>query len=91
MIDYSYVELTSACLTAMRKFARRFPQHRPREIEGAIRRGAEFIKAVCLPVCDRVREWGGWMEAGGRMNACRHFLFDFAHMRVYVCVRTYPF
>ena len=46
MIDYSYVELTSACLTAMRKFARRFPAHRRGEIERAISRGARFIRAV---------------------------------------------
>lgn len=36
----------SACLTAMRKFARRFPQHKPRAIAQSIARGKEFIKAV---------------------------------------------
>lgn len=46
MIDYSYVELTSACLTAMRKFSTRFPCHRRRQIERAIARGARFIRAV---------------------------------------------
>lgn len=55
MIDYSYVELTSACLTAMRKFATRFPQHRRGEVERAIAKGARFIKAVRVAcVCERV-------------------------------------
>lgn len=32
MIDYSYVELTSACITAMVKFQQRFPTHRASEV-----------------------------------------------------------
>jgi hypothetical protein len=63
MIDYSYVELTSACLTAMRKFARRFPDHRTREIDAAIARGARFIKAV-----------RGWVGRSVLMSVCLFFL-----------------
>ena len=32
MIDYSYVELTSAVIAAMEKFRKRFPGHRSKEV-----------------------------------------------------------
>ena len=49
MIDYSYVELTSACLTALDKFRRRFPTHLPSQIARSIKRGASFIRAIQRP------------------------------------------
>lgn len=37
MIDYSYVECSSACITALSAFRKKFPNHRKQEIEAAIR------------------------------------------------------
>ena len=39
MIDYSYVECTMACITALKAFSRSQPDHRPTEVLGAIRAG----------------------------------------------------
>jgi squalene cyclase len=36
MIDYSYVECTSACMTALRAFYEAYPLHRPAEVLNAI-------------------------------------------------------
>ena len=36
MIDYSYVECTSACVTALKKFSEAYPTHRAAEILNAI-------------------------------------------------------
>ena len=36
MIDYSYVECTSACMTALKKFSEVFPTHRSAEVLNAI-------------------------------------------------------
>lgn len=43
MIDYSYVECTSACIQGLKKFAHYFPDYRKEEIKKAIERGALFI------------------------------------------------
>lgn len=43
MIDYSYVECTSACLQAMKSFSRKYPERRRHEIEVAMQRGREFL------------------------------------------------
>ena len=46
MIDYSYVELSSACVTALAKFRKEYPTHRRAEVDRAIVRGSKFIGAV---------------------------------------------
>ena len=33
MVDYTYVECTSACMQALRHFSLQFPDHRKEEIE----------------------------------------------------------
>ena len=48
VIDYSYVECTSACMTALRVFADAHPGHRSREIGRAMERGRRFVLKVCL-------------------------------------------
>lgn len=53
MIDYSYVECSMASLSALAEFHEKFPYHRVREIQLAMRRGAEFIKSI-------QREDGSW-------------------------------
>jgi hypothetical protein len=46
MIDYSYVECSSASLTALAHFKRHFPDHRTREIDLALSRGREFVASI---------------------------------------------
>ena len=43
MIDYTYVECTSASIQGLRMFARRHPEHRTAEVNQAISDGAHFI------------------------------------------------
>ena len=53
MIDYSYVECSSASLQALVAHLRDYPQHRPAEIRDSIKRGVNYIKKV-------QREDGSW-------------------------------
>ena len=46
MIDYSYVECTMACITALKAFSLALPDHRPLEVLGAIQAGRNFIKSI---------------------------------------------
>ena len=43
MIDYSYVECSSACMQGLKTFTKYFPGYRSEEISKSIRRGAGFI------------------------------------------------
>ncbi len=58
MIDYSYVECTSASITALKKFSHAFPQHRAAEVLNAIQAGRRFIRAIQRPD-------GSWYGSGG--------------------------
>ena len=39
IVDYSYVECTSACITALCAFRRQHPDHRKKEILSSLDRG----------------------------------------------------
>jgi lanosterol synthase len=56
MVDYSYVECTSACLQALALAQRRFPGRFEVEVREALRRGAEHLR-------DRQRPDGSWEGA----------------------------
>lgn len=43
MIDYDYVELSSACMTSLAAFREHYPKHRAAEIEGALEKGKKFV------------------------------------------------
>ena len=58
MIDYSYVECSSASMTALAAFSRQYPQHRPDEIAAALRRGRHFIRAIQRPDGSWYGSWG---------------------------------
>jgi len=58
MIDYSYVECSSACITALSAFRKKFPNHRKQEIEAAIRTGRDFLLSM-------QREDGSWYGSWG--------------------------
>jgi cycloartenol synthase len=46
MIDYSYVELTSACVTALHKFSTMYPKYRTGEVLNAMAAGGNFLKSI---------------------------------------------
>jgi len=75
MIDYSYVELSSACIQAMCKFRKVYPNHRAKEIQRAIDRGIEFIKEKQRPDGSFYGSWavcfcyGAWFAAEAFIDA----------------------
>jgi cycloartenol synthase len=58
VIDYSYCELTCACITALSHFHRKHPEHRVAEIGAAIALGAQWIR-------DKQRPDGSWYGSWG--------------------------
>ena len=58
MIDYDYVELSSACMTGLTAFRKVYPQHRSQEVQRALARGSEWITR------DQ-REDGSWYGSWG--------------------------
>ena len=46
VVDYNYVECTSACVTAMTAFAKNYPGHRAGEIERAIAKAMKYVKSI---------------------------------------------
>lgn len=58
MIDYPYVECTSASIQALRSFGRRFPAHRSREVAAAISDGVHYILSS-------QRQDGSWYGSWG--------------------------
>ncbi|XP_061858748.1 lanosterol synthase [Colius striatus] len=44
MIDYTYVECTSAVMQALRHFHDKFPEHRAPEIRGTLQKGLDFCR-----------------------------------------------
>jgi cycloartenol synthase len=49
IVDYSYVECTSACITALLAFRRNHPGHREAEIDAAIARALRFVRSLQRP------------------------------------------
>eukprot|EP00210_Caulerpa_lentillifera_P005704 g5455.t1 len=58
IIDYSYVECTSACVQALTAFAKEFPSHRTDEIAKSLSRAREFLVKI-------QREDGSWYGSWG--------------------------
>lgn len=49
MIDYQYVECTSAAVHGLVSFMTMYPGHRRKEIEGCITKAVKFIESIQLP------------------------------------------
>lgn len=58
MIDYTYTELTSACVTALTQFQGQHPSHRTAEITAAIQRGVDFVRLQQRPDGSFYGSWG---------------------------------
>ena len=58
MIEYPYVECTSATMQGLRKFREIHPGHRGNEIDAAIQRGVQFIKNEQRPDGSWYGSWG---------------------------------
>merc|ERR1719393_910561 len=58
MIDYSYIECSSSAMGALAAFSKHYPTHRRQEIDEALRRGLDFIKAM-------QRDDGSWYGCWG--------------------------
>jgi len=58
MIDYSYVECSSASMTALYKFQKLNPDHRTLEIQAALERGGRFLEAIQRPDGSWYGSWG---------------------------------
>uniref|UniRef100_A0A3P8S102 Terpene cyclase/mutase family member n=1 Tax=Amphiprion percula TaxID=161767 RepID=A0A3P8S102_AMPPE len=58
MIDYTYVECTSAVMQALRHFQKAYPDHRPEEIRSVLREGLEYCRRVQRPDGSWEGSWG---------------------------------
>jgi squalene/oxidosqualene cyclase-like protein len=58
MIDYSYIELSSACIQGLVHFQSRFPDHRTDLISKAIARGMTFLRKQQRPDGSWYGSWG---------------------------------
>jgi squalene/oxidosqualene cyclase-like protein len=75
MVDYSYVECTSACIQALTCARQRFPLQFEKDIRLAIRRGEQFIRNQQRPDGSWEGSWavcftyGTWFAVWGLMAA----------------------
>lgn len=58
MIDYTYVECTSAVMQALRHFHAQFPDHRAQEIRETLQQGLEFCQQKQRPDGSWEGSWG---------------------------------
>ncbi|KAK7856909.1 cycloartenol synthase [Quercus suber] len=78
VIDYPYVECTSAAIQALTLFKKLFPEHRREEIENCIAKAAEFIEKIQASDGSWYGSWGvcftygGWFGIKGLVAAEGH-------------------
>ncbi|KAM4087875.1 hypothetical protein ACB094_07G028700 [Castanea mollissima] len=58
IIDYQYVECTSAAMQGLKSFLNLYPGHRRKEIEACIAKAANFIESIQLPDGSWIGSWG---------------------------------
>nr|AFS49705.1 cycloartenol synthase [Paris polyphylla var. yunnanensis] len=79
VIDYPYVECTSASIQALTSFKKLYPGHRREEIESCIKRAAHFIESIQRPDGSWYGSWavcftyGIWFGVLGLIAAGRTY------------------
>jgi cycloartenol synthase len=79
VIDYSYVECTSACIQSLSAFRKQYPKHRAQEIESSICRAAKYIESIQRPDGSWYGSWGvcftygTWFGMEGLLAAGRSY------------------
>ncbi|CAM6008775.1 unnamed protein product [Sphagnum balticum] len=79
VIDYSYVECTSACIQSLSAFRKQYPKHRAQEIESSICRAAKYIESIQRPDGSWYGSWGvcftygTWFGMKGLLAAGRSY------------------
>lgn len=79
VIDYPYVECTSAAIQALASFKKLHPGHRKEEIETCIRKAASFIESIQKPDGSWYGSWavcftyGIWFGVKGLLTAGRTY------------------
>ncbi|KAK4564727.1 hypothetical protein RGQ29_006697 [Quercus rubra] len=58
IIDYQYVECTSAAIQGLKSFVKLYPGHLRKEIEARIAKAANFIESTQLPDGSWIGSWG---------------------------------
>ncbi|GFO36173.1 terpene cyclase/mutase family member, partial [Plakobranchus ocellatus] len=58
MVDYTYVECTSACMQSLATFKKSFPAYRKLDIEQALRQGLDYIESKQRPDGSWEGSWG---------------------------------
>ncbi|KAL7385423.1 hypothetical protein ABVT39_021673 [Epinephelus coioides] len=58
MIDYTYVECTSAVMQALKHFQKAYPEHRTEEIRSTLKEGLEYCRKVQRPDGSWEGSWG---------------------------------
>uniref|UniRef100_A0A3B3SC73 Terpene cyclase/mutase family member n=1 Tax=Paramormyrops kingsleyae TaxID=1676925 RepID=A0A3B3SC73_9TELE len=58
MIDYTYVECTSAVMQALKHFQQAFPEHRAQEVRSTLDQGLEYCRRVQRPDGSWEGSWG---------------------------------
>ena len=80
MIDYTYVECTSAVMQALHDFKKRHPEYRPNEIQFVLSDGLEFIRKKQRPDGSWEGSWGVCFTYGGWFGleayACMGYSYD---------------
>ncbi|CBJ34051.1 Cycloartenol synthase [Ectocarpus siliculosus] len=75
MIDYSYVECSCSSMTALKAFAKTYPDHRAAEIKRSLSNGRRFIRSIQRPDGSWYGSWGvcftyaTWFGVEGLMSA----------------------
>ncbi|XP_058188427.1 cycloartenol Synthase-like [Rhododendron vialii] len=79
VVDYPYVECTSAAIQALALFKKLYPRHRREEIESCIERAALFIEKIQAPDGSWYGSWGvcftygAWFGIQGLVAAGKNY------------------
>ncbi|KAB1212059.1 putative oxidosqualene cyclase [Morella rubra] len=87
VIDYQYVECTSAAIQGLKSFMKLYPGHRRKEIEACIVKAANFIESIQLPDGSWYGSWGvcytygTWFGIKGLVNSGKTYRTSFSIRR----------